>query len=188
MLTAMMAGWVFAVCRSSSSGPSKMSCKRPPPRAASTSSRTARASGYASASALPIPTACDPWPGNTNATGMLCSSGCCATGDGPPRADPDRLSPADEGAAPGHPAADGHHQDEIAILETPRPVRLIERERHRCRRGIANLLDVHLALLQRDFQLLHDVLEDAEVRLVRDAPGHVARRAAVRLQRLPRRA
>jgi hypothetical protein len=41
------------------------------PSAASTSSKTARASGQASASARPMPITCAPCPGNTNALAML---------------------------------------------------------------------------------------------------------------------
>ncbi|MGY4295876.1 hypothetical protein ACVWXN_003971 [Bradyrhizobium sp. i1.4.4] len=47
------------------------------PSAASTSSNTARATGKASAKALPMPTAWDPCPGNVNAAviGAPCLSG-----------------------------------------------------------------------------------------------------------------
>src|SRR5438445_2271156 len=168
METARIAGCVLAVLRSSSSGPSNKSCRRPPPSAASASSRAARASGKICASAWPMPTACEPCPGKTNATGMS-----------PPL-------PLEERAAPGHSAADRHHQDQVAVLQASGAVRLIERERHRGGRGIAHLLDVQLALLQRDLELLHHVLEDAKVRLVRDDAVDVLRTVAVPLQRLAR--
>src|SRR5712672_3384859 len=160
-----MAGCVLAVLRSSSSGPSNKSRSRPPPRAASASSRTARASGWACASAWPIPTTCEPCPGKTNATGMC-----------PP------ALPLEEGAAPGHAAADGHHQHQVAVLEPSPPVGLIEREGDGGRGGIPHLLDVLLALVQRDLQLLHHMLEDAQVGLVRDHPVHVLGPVAVALE------
>src|SRR5438105_5778203 len=169
METARMAGWVLAVLRSSSSGPSKSSRKSPPPSAASASSSTARASGWASASAWPMPTDCEPCPGNTNASGISFP----------------RL-PAHERAAPGHSAADGHHQHQVAVLELSLAVGLIERERHRRRRGVPHLLDVEVALLQWDLELPHYVLEDAQVRLVGDDVVDVLRAVAVAHQRLAR--
>src|SRR5947208_1331995 len=167
METARIAGCVFAVLRSSSSGPSKSSCSSPPPSAASASSSTARASGYACASACPIPTAWEPCPGKTNATGIY-----------PP------ALPLEQRAAPGHAAADGHHQHQVAVLEPSGAVRLIERERNRSGGGVPHLLDVLLALLQRDLQLPHHVLEDAQVGLVGNHPVDVGRPVAVALQRL----
>src|SRR5882724_4179495 len=104
-----MAGCVLAVLRSSSSGPSEIRRASPPPNAASASSSAARASGYAWVSAWPIPTYCEPCPGNTNAKVI-------------------RTSPPHQRAAPRHPAADGHHKDQVAIFERTLPVGLIERE------------------------------------------------------------
>ena len=66
-LTAMSAGWAFAVSVSSSAGPSHITVESFWESAASTSSNTARARGKASARALPMPTAWLPCPGNTNA-------------------------------------------------------------------------------------------------------------------------
>src|SRR3989338_5471850 len=63
-----MAGWVLAVSFNSSSGPSKQSRESGKPAARSASSKTARAAGNASARALPMPAACDPCPGKTNAS------------------------------------------------------------------------------------------------------------------------
>ncbi len=68
----MRAGWAFAVSVSSSAGPSNIRPESFCDSAASTSSRTARACGKASASALPMPTAWLPCPGNTNARAMSC--------------------------------------------------------------------------------------------------------------------
>ena len=65
--TAISAGCAFSVSVSLSAGPSHMIAESFSPSAASTSSNTARACGKASASALPMPTAWLPWPGNTKA-------------------------------------------------------------------------------------------------------------------------
>src|SRR5215472_5996668 len=64
-LTAINAGWAFSVRVSSCSGPSKMSRLRRWPSASSISSKTSRAGPKASASARPMPTPCEPWPGKT---------------------------------------------------------------------------------------------------------------------------
>ena len=65
-----IAGWVLAVSFSSSSGPSKHSLESGNPRTRSASSKTARAAGETSQSALPMPTACEPWPGKSRARVM----------------------------------------------------------------------------------------------------------------------
>src|ERR1700758_4789334 len=62
-----IAGWVLAVCFKSSSDPEKHRFEIENPSALSASSKTARATGYLSASSLPIPGYCEAWPGNTNA-------------------------------------------------------------------------------------------------------------------------
>ena len=66
-LTAMMAGWAFTVCFSSSSGPRNSISVRGRPSASSTCSNTSRAAGDCSYSSRPIPTAWAPWPGNRKA-------------------------------------------------------------------------------------------------------------------------
>ncbi len=71
------AGWAFSVSVSSASGPSHMSCERFWPSASSTSANTARAAGTASASALPMPTAWLPCPGNVNAIAISAPSCDC---------------------------------------------------------------------------------------------------------------
>ena len=63
--TAIRAGWAFSVRTSLSSGPSNMSFDNGSPRASSTSSKTARAAANVSARPWPMPTCCEPWPGNT---------------------------------------------------------------------------------------------------------------------------
>ena len=69
--TAISAGWAFSVSCRVSAGPSQMMAVSFSPRAASTSSNTARAAGKASANALPMPTAWEPCPGNVNAAVMV---------------------------------------------------------------------------------------------------------------------
>src|SRR5271170_6334531 len=66
-LVAISAGCALAVSVSSASGPSNTSCESFWPSAASTRANTSRAAGNASQSALPMPTACEPCPGNTRA-------------------------------------------------------------------------------------------------------------------------
>src|SRR5712664_4010080 len=145
MEAARIAGCVFAVLRNCSSGPSNISLSRPPPRAASASSSAPRAAGKASASACPMPTYCEPCPGNTNASFIDSLSRNSLRLEVPPL-------PAHEAASPGHSASDGHHQDQVAVLQLAGPVGLVERERDRGGRGVPHLVDVDFALLQRDLQ------------------------------------
>src|SRR5438445_2245072 len=63
-----MAGCVFSVSFSSSSGPEKQSCDSENPSTRSASSKTRRATGNESASSRPMPAYCDPWPGKRNTT------------------------------------------------------------------------------------------------------------------------
>ena len=71
-LTAISAGWAFSVKVRSNSGPSNISRVSRCFSASSTSSNASRAGAKASASARPMPTACDPCPGNTKAVLMRC--------------------------------------------------------------------------------------------------------------------
>ena len=66
-LTARIAGCVFSVRVSRSSGPSKQRRLSGSPSAASASANVSRQIGNASASAFPMPTLCDPCPGKTKA-------------------------------------------------------------------------------------------------------------------------
>src|ERR1700676_1698212 len=65
--TVKIAGCVISVRRSWSSGPSKQRVESLYPSVSSASSNVWRATGYFSAKSLPIPTACEPCPGNNNA-------------------------------------------------------------------------------------------------------------------------
>ena len=85
-LAVSTAGWVLAVRVSSVSGPSKQRRDSENPSASSASRQTAAAATEASASSRPIPTACDPCPGNRNATLMPSSAlgaGRATSGGGP---------------------------------------------------------------------------------------------------------
>src|SRR5215469_6273723 len=66
-LAAINAGWAFSVRVSSFSGPSNIKCDRFCASASSTSANSRRADPNAAARAPPMPTACEPCPGNTNA-------------------------------------------------------------------------------------------------------------------------
>src|SRR5215212_1845052 len=61
------AGCVLIVSLSSSAGPFHINCERAKPRIASASSNVSQAIGYVSASSLPMPTVCEPCPGNIKA-------------------------------------------------------------------------------------------------------------------------
>src|SRR5262245_42796477 len=70
MATVRVAGCVFVVSASWSSGPSKQRRLIGSPSAASACSNTARAAGNRSARSLPMPANCEPWPVNRNARCM----------------------------------------------------------------------------------------------------------------------
>ncbi len=73
-LTAISAGWVFSVSVRSRSNPSNISRDSFCDSASSISWNVSRAAGNASASARPMPTACEPWPGKTKARVMCVGS------------------------------------------------------------------------------------------------------------------
>ena len=64
---ASSAGWALTVRSSSSAGPSQARRERGSPSASSAWAKTAAAAGETAASARPMPTACEPWPGKTKA-------------------------------------------------------------------------------------------------------------------------
>ena len=68
MLTAISAGWAFSVSVSSLSGPSNISCESFwPQRLVDLLEHLRAPAAKASARARPMPTACEPCPGNVNA-------------------------------------------------------------------------------------------------------------------------
>ena len=64
---ASRAGWAFSVRSRTSAGPSNASWAIRSPRAASAAVKTAEAARDVVASALPMPTDWEPWPGKTKA-------------------------------------------------------------------------------------------------------------------------
>src|SRR5690606_14143967 len=67
-LTRRMAGCVFSVSRNRSSGPRRMISERGKPRMRSAVANNSRVSADAAQRSAPMPTSCDPCPGNTKAT------------------------------------------------------------------------------------------------------------------------
>src|SRR5689334_5259519 len=63
-----IAGWVFSVSFSSSSGPSKQRRESLTFSASSASANVSRAAAKRSQKSFPIPAYCDPWPGKTKAS------------------------------------------------------------------------------------------------------------------------
>src|SRR5690349_19769321 len=122
-----MAGCVFAVSISSLSGPSNISRRRSKPRAALASSNPARAAGYASVHAWPMPTGCEPWPGKRNA---IIGGGAAGR------------SPSQQAGTPGEAAAECRHEDEVALLDPARGERFLHGHVHRGRPGVAVPIDV----------------------------------------------
>ncbi len=69
---ASSAGWALTVRSSSSAGPSQATLESGSPSASSACAKTAAAAGETVASARPMPTACEPWPGKTKARLDIC--------------------------------------------------------------------------------------------------------------------
>src|SRR5215472_1766744 len=86
-LAAINAGWAFSVRVSSFSGPSNIKCDKFCASASSTSANSRRAGPNAAARAPPMPTACEPCPGNTNARFIRTASPHFVTGLAPAEAD-----------------------------------------------------------------------------------------------------
>src|ERR1041385_3072412 len=66
--TVRIAGWVFSVSFSSSSGPEKHSRASGARRDSSASEKVSGAAAKRSQNSFPIPTYCEPWPGKTKAS------------------------------------------------------------------------------------------------------------------------
>src|SRR5688572_604110 len=163
-----IAGCVLAVDRSSSSGPSKQSRVSSNPRAASASSKTARAAGEPSKSARPIPTNCAPWPGKRRTRLKRA------------------LLPTQKNRAPHEPRSERRQQHEVAVRDPPGARALVERDRDRGRRRVAEAFDVLVDLRSRNLQLLPDGVDDPLVRLVRDEEGDLLVREALLGEQLGR--
>src|SRR5438093_10897092 len=90
-------------------------------------------------------------------------------------------SPADGGAGPGEPRAEGGEDEEIAAAEPPGDERLVEGDGNGGRRGFAVPVDIGEDLVGTQPGHLLDHLDDAAIRLVRHQQFLVARRYAVGL-------
>src|SRR3954447_22225932 len=111
-----------------------------------------------------MPTACEPWPGKTQAT---------AESPGSPAPLTTLLAPLDDGRATRQARAERHEEDVVAVLHTARVYRLAEGDRNRGGRGIAVLLDVHEDLVGVKFQALGNGINDADICLVRDKERYI---------------
>src|SRR5437867_8492291 len=139
-------GCVLVVRSSCSFGPSRIRRATASPSACEASSSVARTAGW-SPHASSMPTACDPWPGNTNANAVI------ATVFG---------SEIEEHGAPRKGAADAFEHQRVAALDLAAAHRGIQRERNRGCRSVAVLVDGDDQLVQRQLQLLGRALHDAE--------------------------
>jgi hypothetical protein len=90
---ASRAGCAFTVRFSRSSGPSKARLEMDSPRASSAAANTAAAASDAAATARPIPTVCDPWPGKTRAKLVMSSGSGRHMGSGRAAAGAERRGP-----------------------------------------------------------------------------------------------
>src|SRR5262245_27037859 len=118
------AGCVLAVRASSVSGPSKASRARSNPSASLASSKMALAPADVSQKALPMPVACEPWPGNRNA--MLVTTSL----------------PPHESRAPREAAPERDDEHEVPALEPAGGDRFLERDVDRGGAGVAVAVDV----------------------------------------------
>src|SRR3984893_9499325 len=95
--------------------------------------------------------------------------------------------PPHQGTAPCHPRADCHHRDEIARLETARPVGLVERNRQRSTRRIAVTFEVQPTFFERNAEPLQHRFYNPGVGLMRDNVVDVADCQPVRCERFENR-
>src|SRR5205823_4991872 len=146
-LWASSAGCALWVSVSSSAGPSKQRRLSAKPNAASARSKTARASGKASARSFPMPGFCEPWPGNKRTMSML---------------------EAQHHRRPSKAGAERDEQHGHAILDPTILERLVERDWYGGRGGVPISVHVHVDLFHRDIGVLRRRLDDAHVRLMRD--------------------
>src|SRR3984893_10824193 len=95
--------------------------------------------------------------------------------------------PPHQGTAPCHPRADRHHRDEIARLETARPVGLVKRNRQRGTRRIAVTFEVQPTFFERNAEPLQHRFDYPGVRLMRDNVVDVADPQPLRGERFANR-
>src|SRR6188768_2127952 len=123
-------GWVLVVSASVSLGPSLIRRPRSSSRASEASFRTAATAGW-SPQASSMPTACEPWPGNTKANGfMLCLSNAMVV------AEAARASEVQQDRAPGEAAAHAFEHERVALLDLALAHRDVQRQRDRGGGGV----------------------------------------------------
>ena len=160
MLVVRIAGWVLAVSVSSSSGPSKQSFDRAKPERGVGLLEDGPRLGKGVGERLAHADLLRALPGKQK----------CAH-----RA----ASPPHRRRAPGQAGAERREQQQLSpALILPCAQRLVERDRHRGRRGVAVPVDVEEELSMRDADALGHALDDAQVGLVGEHPGR--RRRACR--------
>src|SRR5262249_47061255 len=84
-------------------------------------------------------------------------------------------TPAQQYGSDREPRADRREQYQIPLLEPSRAHGVVERERNRCRRRVAESIDVDDDLVLIDAELFGRRLDDAAVRLVRHEEVEVVR-------------
>src|SRR5690606_30677739 len=160
MLVVSMAGWVYAVKRSFSSGPSKQSLDREKPRASSARAKISRASWCASARSRPIPTFCEPWPGNRNAVfPMFLSPPLSAHPSGVHR-------PLQHRRPPGQTAAEADEHQRVPLFDPSLVNRFIQGHRDGGRGHVSETVQVDDHLLLRQSEPLDGGVDDADVGLM----------------------
>src|SRR5579862_3150782 len=82
--------------------------------------------------------------------------------------------PAQDVGAPGQATSARAQHNEVVVADALLLQRLIERDRHRCRGGVAVLLDVGEYLLGRQAETFRDRIDDAQIGLMRHDQIHVA--------------
>src|ERR1051326_1213626 len=152
-----IAGCVFFVCLSSSSGPSKHTLLSGKPRSESARSKNSRASWLASERSLPIPTYWEPWPGKIvavigNRSGLV------------------RIieRPFHQDRSPGVPRPETGKHQRVAAFQFPAIPPLRKTERNRGCRGVAVLVDVDHHFGGVESHALAACIHNAQVRLVRN--------------------
>src|SRR6266581_5562959 len=110
-----------------------------------------------------MPGFCTPWPGNSSAIGpfRLITSG-----------------PPQERRAPGQAGSESGQQNVVAAVHTAVADRILERERNRCARRVAVLVDVDGDAVQGQADPARGRVDDAEVRLVRNPQVDLVHRDA----------
>src|SRR5690349_4282491 len=105
-----------------------------------------------------MPTACEPWPGKTNANEVIGTSPSTRSETPPAQA---AASEVEQDGAPGEAAADALEHQRLATADLAAAHSVVERQRDRRSRGVAMLIDRHDNSFRRQLQLLRRALHDA---------------------------